>query len=183
MHVGHVHSHLNGFQKSAILLLINSFFLLCGKQQHLDYRYTFELHIELNFDQIVRRPTLLEGEALALWLEFTEEEQADYGNAKKKILVRMGSVQFVSMDDFRGRWLRPSESLSVLVHYLRRLLRQAMPDLQGQTHDQLLHHQFLVALPAQVCKQLRAAGKIDNLDKMIERAKLLRTLEQEQVAS
>ena len=125
-------------------------------------------------------PTLLEGEALAVWLELTPAEQKEYKAAKEKIIGRMGPVSFVSLDDFHGRRLRPGESLSVLVHDLKRLLEQAMPEVQGAMRDRLLRHQFLAGLPAQVSKQLRAAGEIDDLDKMVERAKLLLTLDHEE---
>lgn len=55
-----------------------------------------------------------------------------------------------------------------------------MPDMRGTTRDQLLRHQFLAGLPTQVSKQLRAAGEIDDLDKMVERVKLLLILDQEE---
>ena len=35
-------------------------------------------------DQAVKLPTLLEGEALAIWLELTPEQQKDYSVTKKK---------------------------------------------------------------------------------------------------
>jgi len=35
-------------------------------------------------DQVVRLPTLLEGEALAIWLELTPEQQEDYSVKKKR---------------------------------------------------------------------------------------------------
>ena len=34
-------------------------------------------------------PTLLEGEALASWLELTEEEQADFKTLKKKLIAKL----------------------------------------------------------------------------------------------
>lgn len=123
-------------------------------------------------------PTLLEGEALAVWLELTPDEQ-EYKMAKKKIIGRMGPVRFVLLNNFHGRRLRPGESLLVLVHDLERLLGQVMPEVQGTTHDQLLRHKFLAGLRAQVSKQLRAAGEIKDLDKMVQRAKLLIMLDLE----
>lgn len=47
-----------------------------------------------------------------------------------------------------------------------------MPDLGTQMHDQLLLHQ-LTGLPTAVSKQLRATGETHNLEKALERAKLL----------
>ena len=48
-----------------------------------------------------------------------------------------------------------------------------MPDLGAQTCDQLLLHQFLTGLPAAVSGQLRATGEAHEMDKVLERAKLL----------
>ena len=56
-----------------------------------------------------------------------------------------------------------------------------MPDADAGTHKQLLTHQFLTGIPDEVSKQLRAAGdsaEIDDLERIIQRAKLLMTLEQ-----
>lgn len=124
-----------------------------------------------------RLPTLLEGEALAVWLELSEDEKKIYKDAKAKILERMGPVQFVSMDDFHRHQLLPNESLSVFVHELKRLLHQAMPEADATTRKQLLIHQFLTGIPVEVSKQLRAVGEIDDLDRLMQRTKLLMTLD------
>lgn len=52
-----------------------------------------------------------------------------------------------------------------------------MPNAEEGTWKQLLCHQFLTGLPAAVSKQLRATGEIDDLDKMVDWAKLLLTLD------
>ena len=54
-------------------------------------------------------PTLLEGEALAVWLEMTTEQQGSYERAKLKMIERMAPVRFVSFDNFRARKLRPND--------------------------------------------------------------------------
>ena len=110
-----------------------------------------------------RLPTLLEGEALAVWLELSQDEQKSYKDAKAKIVEQMSPVQFVSIDDFHRRKLLLSEPLSVFAHELKRLMDQAMPDADAATCKQLLIHQFLTGIPDEVSKQLRAAGEIDNL--------------------
>ena len=89
----------------------------------------------------------------------------------------MGPVQFVSMDDFHHCQLLPSESLSVFVHELKWLLHQAMSEADAATRKQLLIHQFLTGILVEVSKQLRAVGEIDDLDRLIQRAKLLMTLD------
>ena len=47
-------------------------------------------------------PTLPEGEALAVWLELTTEQQGTYQTAKSKIVERMAPVHFVSLDELRA---------------------------------------------------------------------------------
>ena len=133
--------------------------------------------------QAKKMPTLLEGEALAVWLDLSEDDQKDYNEAKKKIIARLAPMSFVSLDDFHARRLRPAESLPVFVHSLKRLLGQAMPDVEEGTRKQLLRHQFLASLPAAISKQLRATGEIDDLEKMVDRAKLLLTLDHEERAA
>ena len=127
--------------------------------------------------KVKKLPTLLEGEALVTWLELTTEQQLDYKVAKAKILEGMGPVRFVSMDDFHRRRLLPGESLSVFSHELKRLIDQAMPTADAATRQQLLIHQFLSGLPTEVSKRLRAAGEVDDLEKLIQRAKLLMTID------
>ena len=48
---------------------------------------------------------LLEGEALAIWLEFSHEQQEDYGVAKEEIEKAMIPMGFVCLDDFHHRKL------------------------------------------------------------------------------
>jgi len=125
-------------------------------------------------------PTLLEGEALAIWIELTTEEKASYTTSKAKIIARMAPVRFVSLDDFRARKLNPGESLPVFLHELKVLSRKAMPDAEAATRNQLVIHQFVSGLPSQIGKQLRATGEVNDLDRVLERAKLLMTIEEPQ---
>ena len=53
-----------------------------------------------NASQALKLPTFLEGEALAVWLELTEEEQADYSTVKEKLTSKLRPAQFVSLDEF-----------------------------------------------------------------------------------
>ena len=43
-----------------------------------------------------------------------------------------------------------------------------MPDADAGTRKQLLTHQFLTGIPDEVSKQLRAAGEIDDLERIIQ---------------
>ena len=92
----------------------------------------------------------------------------------------MAPVQFVSLDDLGARKLRPNEALSVFLHELRQMLKQAMPEAGEGTRKQLLLHQFVSGLPVNISKQLRATGALDDLDIVVERAKLLMTIEEPQ---
>ena len=51
-----------------------------------------------------------------------------------------------------------------------------MPEAEAATRQKLLIHQFLTGLPADISKQLRAVGEIEELDKTVQRARLLMTL-------
>ncbi len=129
-------------------------------------------------------PTLLEGEALATWLELSEEEQGDYKTAKKAILSKMTPMGFVTLEELHLRKLRPGEALSIFLHDLKKLLDQAMPDVATDARGQLLLHQFLAGLPNSVSRQLRASGDTTDLDKTVERARLLMVInDRERVAT
>ena len=56
-----------------------------------------------------KMPTLLEGEALAIWLDLSEDDQSNYSKAKKKIIARLVPMSFVLLEDFHARSLRPGE--------------------------------------------------------------------------
>ena len=88
----------------------------------------------------LKLPTLLEGEALAVWIELTDDEQKDYAVTKKKIIDAIMPMRFVSLTDFHKRMLMPGESLSMYVHQLKQLLGQAMPDISADVKEQLLLH-------------------------------------------
>ena len=60
--------------------------------------------------------TLLEGEALAAWLELDAEERKEYEKVKEKIVGILMPTGFVTLDQFHQRKLMPGESLSVFIH-------------------------------------------------------------------
>ena len=126
----------------------------------------------------------MEGEALAVWLELSEEQQADYKAAKKAICEAMMPMEFVSLDDFHRRKLRPGEAVSIFLHDLKKLLEQSMPGLEETAKEKLVLHQFLAGLPDNVSKQLRATGEVLKLDAAVARTRLLMTIDdQEQSAA
>ena len=56
--------------------------------------------------QALKLPTLLEGEALAIWLELSDE-QKDYKRAKKGIIDKIMPMAFTSLVEFHQRKLHP----------------------------------------------------------------------------
>eukprot|EP00731_Ephydatia_muelleri_P011913 Em0006g807a len=83
--------------------------------------------------KVVKLPTLLEGEAFAAWLDLSLEERKEYKTMKEKLNARMAPSNFVTMEEFRDRKLRPSEALSLYLHDLRQQLRATgdMTNLQS----------------------------------------------------
>ena len=128
----------------------------------------------------LKLPTLLEGEAVAVWLDLTEEEQADYSMTVQKLKEKLAPSGFSSLEAFHTRKLQPGKALSLFVQDLKQKPQQAMPDVGGTARDQLLLHQFLAGLPVQICKQLRAAGDVTSMETALERACSLMSLEAEQ---
>ena len=122
-------------------------------------------------------PTLLEGEALAVWLELTEEEQSSYSNARTKIKQAMMPMEFISLSEFQCRKLRPGEALSVFIHDMKKQLEQAMPNFDMAARNQLLLHQFLSGMPDSISRQLRASGDMKSLEDTVARARLLMAID------
>ena len=59
--------------------------------------------------QALKLPTLLEGEALAVWLELSEAEQANVEIAKGKLKEKMMPMKFLFLDQFHARKLHPGD--------------------------------------------------------------------------
>ena len=98
----------------------------------------------------LKLPTLLEGEAFAIWQELPQEKQESITEARKGIVEKLAPAEFVSMAAFHKRILRPGEALSLFTHDLKQLLTAAMPQVEGAARNQLLVHQFLCGLPDRV---------------------------------
>ena len=125
-------------------------------------------------------PTLLEGEALAVWFELSEEDKEDYSKAKKTIKSKLLPPVFSALDKFKQRSMLPGETLPLFLHDLKRLLDQAMPDLPRDAREQLILHQFLSGLPTTISKQLRSTGETQRLETTVERARLLMAIKRDQ---
>ena len=98
----------------------------------------------------------------------SEEQRANYETVKVKIIKVMVPFHFVSLDDFRACKLRPNEVLPVFFHELKQLLKQAMPEASEDTQKQLILHQFVSELLANISKQLRATGEVNEMDAVME---------------
>ena len=94
-----------------------------------------------------------------MWIEVTEEEQSDYNTVKEKLISRLKLAQFVSLDEFHRRKQRPDKTPALYLHELKKLLRQAMPDMDAATRQQLLKLQFLAGLLMSFGRQIRANGE------------------------
>ena len=70
----------------------------------------------------VKLPTLLEGEALAAWLEISTEAKETYAKTKKELLTALSSTSFNILEKFRQRKMFPGEALPVFLHDIRQLL-------------------------------------------------------------
>ena len=138
----------------------------------------FDIYLKANWwnDEMkaLKVPTLLEGEALASWLE---EEQADFKTLKKKLIAKMAPLPFTALEEFHARKLCPGEPLPLFTQDLKRLLQSAMPGLDENAGEQMLIHQFLMGLPTDISRQLRATGEAKKLTKVVERARLLMTID------
>ena len=53
-----------------------------------------------NATMALKLPRLLEGEALAVCLELTDEQKKDYKAAKKELVTKMAPMGFASLEDF-----------------------------------------------------------------------------------
>ena len=133
------------------------------------YEIYFHTNSWDNEKKALKLPTLLEGEALAVWLELSKDEQKDYALTKQNIVDAIRPMSFVSLEDFHKQVLFTGESLTVYVHQLKQLLGQAMPDLVSVAKEQLLLHQFIADLPQDISKKLRATGVTNTLTEAVER--------------
>ena len=109
--------------------------------------------------EVLKLPTLLEDEALVIWLGLTEEEQGVYQTALEKVTKKMKPTEFASLEDFHHCKLWPSKLIPVFVHKLKKLLDQAMPKLY--------------ALPSTLSWQLRASGEVKTLQAAVDCTRLL----------
>ena len=59
---------------------------------------------------------LLEGEALAVWMELSEEEQQDIARAKEKMIKKVVPMEFTSLEKFQKQKMLPGKVISLYLH-------------------------------------------------------------------
>ena len=82
----------------------------------------------------MKLPTLLEGKALAVWLELSKEEQQDVARAKEKMIQKMVPTEFISLEKFQKQKILPGKVISLYLHKLKMPLDQAMPGLAAEAN-------------------------------------------------
>ena len=92
----------------------------------------------------------------------------------------MALTEFVALEEFHSRKMRPGEAITLYLHDRKRLLRQAMPELAENVSKPLLLHQFLSGLPGPVSRQLHATGDTKELEAVVQRAKVLMAVSDQQ---
>lgn len=108
-------------------------------------------------------------------MDLSKDEKDVYETAKQRLIGKLTPALFVTLNKFHQRKLQPGEALSVFVHHLKKLLGQAMPDLDAAAHNQLLLHQFVAGLSQAVGRRLRLeTGEAKDLE---ARAQLLIALD------
>ena len=103
---------------------------------------------------------------MVVWLDLSGADQKDYEVVKENKLAKMAPVGFVLLGDFHSRKLKPGGSLSVFLHEPKKLLSQAIPNLNTPTCDKLLLHQLLASIPPNVRCQLCATEEVDDAEKV-----------------
>ena len=107
---------------------------------------------------------LLEGEALAVWLELSGKQQQPYATVKKELSTALMPMEFVLLDNFYQHTMLLGEALLVFVHNLKKVLEHAVTKLDAQDCGPLLLRQFVAEIPLSVTRQLRATGEVKTLD-------------------
>ena len=135
---------------------------------------------EWDEDAMARKlPTLLEKEALVCWLDIPAETKKIFKDVKRLLIETLRPSGFVAFAEFQARKLRPGETALLYVHELKRLLEDAMPNLDADSQDRILFQQLLAGLPDDCSRALRAIPEIKTTADAVSRARLLMTVSQQ----
>ena len=132
---------------------------------------------EWDEDAMARKlPTLLEKEVLVCWLDIPAETKKIFKDVKQLLVEKLRPSGFVAFAEFQARKLRPGETALLYVHELKRLLEDAMPNLDADSQDRILFQQLLAGLPDDCSRTLRAIPEIKTTADAVSRARLLMTV-------
>ena len=70
-----------------------------------------------------------------------------FKDVKRLLIEKLRPSGFVAFAEFQARKLRPGETALLYVHELKRLLEDAMPNLDADSQDRILFQQLLAGLP------------------------------------
>ena len=84
-------------------------------------------------------PTLLEGEALVMWLGISAKTRTNYAATKQALTNALKPTEF---SKFQSCKLRPGETIHMYLHNLKRLLDTAMTELGEDSKNKILFQQF-----------------------------------------
>ena len=123
----------------------------------------------------LRIPTLLEKEALAIFLDIPEDDREVYENVKQA-LVRVfqpPEARFIALHEFETRKILPGESLQEFLYSIKQLLRKAVPGMEEDSREQLLLHRFLSGVPENLSRSVRTSQDITCVGEALKKVKLL----------
>lgn len=104
-------------------------------------------------------PLFLEGSAFSVYMEMAENDKKDMRAIEQVLKDAFAVNSFVAYEKFIScKWNR-GVSVDVYLSELRKLAK-----LAGVESEELLKKAFVVGLPAEVSKEIRALSKIDSLD-------------------
>ena len=126
-------------------------------------------------ERALRIPTLLEKEALVVYLELPGELRKDYNSIKRALLdsFHPREARFIALNQFESRKMLPGESPQEFLYSIKQLLNQAIPDMDEAAREQLLLHRFLSGIPEQYSRSIRACSEIRCSTVALKHLKLL----------
>eukprot|EP00731_Ephydatia_muelleri_P002325 Em0001g2325a len=131
---------------------------------------------EWDEDAMARKlPTLLEKEALVCCLDIPAETKMIFKDVKRLLIDKLRPSGFVTLAEFQARKLSRGETALLYVHELKRLLEDAMPNLDANSQDRIL------LIPAAISwtprsRALRAIPEKKTTADAVSRARLLMTV-------
>ena len=120
-----------------------------------------------NLENVI--PLFLEGSAYSLYAELSESDKRSAESIKRKLVDAYGLNPYVAYEQFVRRVWR-EEPVDVYLTDLRRLAR-----LADVATDEVIKKAFVVGLPTQVSRELRASSRVSELTlpELVERARVL----------